>query len=346
MSEFENELTGSRNWLDSDNATTLFEVGQELAELVEFAVAKSKQEMKRQMVTRDEVYHKLLSLPSNPPPQGIFRDWVDFINGLPRTIAGLISSRRVSLRPLLAYIGARTNEAIDFRRYEHVILDEAQDIYPIQWETLGRLGNPGGWTIFGDLNQRRTDHTYGAWEPISDLLGFGGDGIGHPINVLDIGYRSTSQIMKFADQLLPRSERKIFSIQQDGERPKVVRVTKKDEIQQVVLREVSELIERVESGTVAIIATTLDPISKQLTKNGWRKNAVGNSWRKDEKAIQLFLPDRARGLEFDGVVVLEPANFPENLGRSGVLYTALTRANKFLTIVHSRALPRGMKREV
>ena len=51
----------------------------------------------------------------------------------------------------------------------------------------------------------------------------------------------------------------------------------------------------------------------------------------------------ARGLEFDGVVVVEPADFPENLGKHGRLYTALTRANKELTVVHSRPLPKAIR---
>ncbi|RWR25209.1 hypothetical protein D8Y24_03210, partial [Agrococcus lahaulensis] len=51
----------------------------------------------------------------------------------------------------------------------------------------------------------------------------------------------------------------------------------------------------------------------------------------------------ARGLEFDGVVVVEPAEFPENYGRQGVLYTALSRANRLLTVVHHKALPKELR---
>jgi hypothetical protein len=51
----------------------------------------------------------------------------------------------------------------------------------------------------------------------------------------------------------------------------------------------------------------------------------------------------ARGLEFDGVVVVEPGDFPENLGKQGRLYTSLTRANKELTVLHSNPLPKALK---
>jgi DNA helicase-2/ATP-dependent DNA helicase PcrA len=346
IAEFENELTGLKTWEGSVEANRLIDVSQELAEIVEFAISRTKSVTKRSYVSRKEVYKTLLDLPANPPAQGLYRDWVDYINGLPRSLSSLNSKRDLSLRPLLAYIGVRTSSTLNFKQFEHVVLDEAQDVYPIQWETLGRLGNPGGWTIVGDLNQRRTDHTYGSWEVVSDLLGLESDDMKPPITVLKVGYRSTSQIIKFADQLLPRNERVIQSVQQSGEKPKVIRETKVTEIPQRVLRETFEMIERVNGGTVAIITVLLDPISKLLVRGGWRKNAVGNSWEEGNRTIQLLTPDQARGIEFDGVVVTEPADFPENLGRSGVLYTSLTRANRLLTVVHNRALPRGMKREV
>ena len=51
----------------------------------------------------------------------------------------------------------------------------------------------------------------------------------------------------------------------------------------------------------------------------------------------------ARGLEFDGVVVVEPADYPENVGRLGLLYTSLTRATKELVVVHTKPLPKNLR---
>lgn len=61
-------------------------------------------------------------------------------------------------------------------------------------------------------------------------------------------------------------------------------------------------------------------------------------------ALTVLAPDQARGLEFDGVVVVEPEQFPMNLGRHGVLYTSLTRATRELVIVYSRPLPGDLAR--
>lgn len=101
---------------------------------------------------------------------------------------------------------------------------------------------------------------------------------------------------------------------------------------------------RVSAGTVAIITISPTAARGALTRRGWKAD-VGDpfTWRNDARTLKLLPPERARGLEFDGVVVVEPADFPENVGRQGTLYTALTRANRLLTVVHHKPLPRGMK---
>ena len=60
--------------------------------------------------------------------------------------------------------------------------------------------------------------------------------------------------------------------------------------------------------------------------------------------VTVIDPDEARGLEFDAVIVVEPADFPQNYGRQGPLYTALTRPNRELAIVHAKPLPDALRR--
>jgi DNA helicase-2/ATP-dependent DNA helicase PcrA len=78
-------------------------------------------------------------------------------------------------------------------------------------------------------------------------------------------------------------------------------------------------------------------------KRGWKRGTQQHSWTLDGRTIIVLHPDQARGLEFDGAVVVEPSEFPVNFGRQGVLYTSLTRANKELAIVHSKRLPKGLR---
>ena len=83
-------------------------------------------------------------------------------------------------------------------------------------------------------------------------------------------------------------------------------------------------------------------MTTSLLKAGWRRADHGN-WREDSRELALRTPETARGIEFDGVVVVEPGEFPKNLGRVGALYTSLTRANRELCIVHFAPLPDALR---
>ena len=92
----------------------------------------------------------------------------------------------------------------------------------------------------------------------------------------------------------------------------------------------------------------LNEIQSLCLKAGWRQ-AEGDPWTLHHPSshsrgqLRLARPVFVRGLEFDGVVVVEPADFQKNLGRHGSLYTALTRANQKLVVVYSKALPKDLK---
>lgn len=75
-----------------------------------------------------------------------------------------------------------------------------------------------------------------------------------------------------------------------------------------------------------------------------RKSFDMRLWIYNGTEVAVLQPDSARGLEFDAVVVVEPADFPSNYGRQGPLYTALTRANRELVVVHSKPLPVSLRR--
>ena len=71
----------------------------------------------------------------------------------------------------------------------------------------------------GDLNQRRSDHTFGSWKQVFELLAIPyGD---PPICRLDRGYRSTRPILRFANRLLPAAQRSVRALQEDGPEPVV-----------------------------------------------------------------------------------------------------------------------------
>ena len=316
-------------------------VSLDLARLVDIALHNSKANVGDEAPQPEDVYSELVWLRHEPPQDGLDAEWAQYLRQLPQDLKELKKRRTRAYLGLLAYIGARTMHTAE---PGHVIVDEGQDIHPIEWEILGRLGNVGGWTILGDLNQRRTDHTFNSWDDVAQLLAIEDDTGRAPVRVLENGYRSTAQIIRFANQLLPARDRKLFSLQQSGEHPVVHRAGSVKNLFVDAANAALELMGKVNGGTVALIGPELDGVREFLKKRGWQSEPGDlNSWRKDDAVLRVLPPDRARGLEFDAVVVVEPGAFPENLGRQGVLYTALTRANRFLTVIHHRALPKGMK---
>lgn len=319
------------------------DVDSKLARLVDEAYRKSRDNLdgaERLEVT--SVYAELIRLLQDPPAEGLDPEWVSFLREMPTTFEEMKPGRDRRYRGLMAYIGARVERYTP--NIGHIIVDEAQDVHPIEWEALGRIGNAGGWTILGDLNQRRNDHTFSSWDHIAQLLAIEREDGEAPVQVLERGYRSTAQIIQFANRLLPSKQRTLYSLQQDGEAPTVTRVPSAANLIPEAVVAIEALCERVARGTVGVIAMDPTNLQKAIVKRGWKRDRTDPlAWRKDAMLVRIMPPERARGLEFDGVLVIEPAEFPENVGRKGVLYTALTRANRYLVVMHHRALPRGIK---
>ena len=245
--------------------------------------------------------------------------------------------------PLLAFITWEIAHHIELTNIEHIIVDEAQDVTEIEWFLLQAI-NEGvrAWTILGDLNQRRSDHTHASWEKIFEVLTVDVD---TPIRRLKRGYRSTKPILEYANRLLPKDQRSFDAFQHGGVAPSVVSARAK-ELGSAVTAEVDRLIANHPTGTVAVISVQPDHVRKALRGKGWA--AVSNDrkhWEHNGTEVTVVEPDSARGLEFDAVIVVEPADFPTNYGRQGPLYTALTRGNRELSVVHSKALPDPLRRK-
>ena len=247
--------------------------------------------------------------------------------------------------PLMAQITLAFQPIPFTDQVTHLLIDEAQDISPIEWNVLEQYLRPGGrWTLVGDTNQRRSDATYASWAHISDHLGLGdGDDALRP-TVLRRGYRSTTPILQFADKLLPVSERGATSIQVEGPKPSVEYVAAVGALFSKSIDSAQRLMKKYPDGSVAIITVDPGPLIQVLGKQGWRRGETLNIWARDGDVLRVFVPESARGLEFDGVVVVEPGAFPENLGREGQLYTSLTRANRELAVLWHRDLPDALRR--
>ncbi len=341
MPDLLEELAGLARSAEPTESVSYMDVDQDLARLVDEALKRAKNNIGEERLEAADVYAELMFLLDKPPNGVLEGEWARYLRGLPKTYADIKRDRARRHRGLLAYIGVRTARTTN---PGHVIIDEAQDVSPIEWEVLGRLGNRGGWTILGDLNQRRTDHTFSSWDEVARILAIEDEDGLAPVRVLERGYRSTAQIIAFANQLLPREDRKLYSMQQGGQVPSVVKVAKGQKVVDEALSAAIDLLGKVGRGTVAIIGSDQRAITARLSSLDWKTVSAGSSiWTDGARELRVLIPQRARGLEFDAVVVVEPADFPVNVGRQGVLYTALTRANRLLTVVHGKPLPGGLK---
>src|SRR5947208_501726 len=179
---------------------------------------------------------------------------------------------------------ARTLVAGAPRTYGHVIVDEAQDLSPMQLLAISRRAIDGSLTILGDVAQATGPVVYGRWQELEPFL----PDVEVTIEELRHAYRVPGEIMDFAlpllDLIAPGAEPPL-AYRQGGAPPKPVRV--------------------------------------------------------DEMSVPVLTPRESKGLEFDHVVVVEPALIVEEGGGSGLreLYVALTRPTQTLVVVHARPLP-------
>lgn len=264
--------------------------------------------------------------------------WSTYLSALPayRHALGLRAHS-----PLLAYIQWEVSPPADLAGITHIIIDEAQDVTPLGWLLLDEINIEDRWTVLGDLNQRRSDHTPARWPEILDLIAIEED---TAVFELAIGYRSTRPILEFATRLLPRGQRAVNAFQQDGPDPTVEKV-RSAEVGDAVTAHVERLLAAYPLGTVAVIGPDTAAVRKSLRSRGWAGSMHDLSpWEREGREVSVLDPDSARGIEFDAVVVVEPADFKQNRGHQGPLYTALTRPNRELVVVHAKALPDALRR--
>jgi DNA helicase IV len=222
-----------------------------------------------------------------------------------------------------AVLGARP------RRYGHIVVDEAQDLSAMALRMLLRRGARfPSMTILGDLAQSTAPGGQASWDDVLAVLGRPDDML---YAELDIGYRVPGQILDVANLLLPDAGVAVAaarSARRTDDEPRFVTVDD-DGLAAAVVDVVTERAER--HPTVGVIAPA--ELHPALLAAGL---PVGEALA---APVSLITPPESKGLEFDAVVVVEPAMVAA-AGPPGVrlLYVAMTRAVQHLTVVQSEPL--------
>ena len=333
LRQFNSQIRGSVD-------ATYFEVSHDLGAFVDAAAfelqANGDLTSARSQTERTRlIYEAVKANRANGVDLAGDQDDIDSLRALPPWKVAITLTKYL---PLITQCSVSHNPIKTFR-FDHIIVDEAQDVRPLEWRLLATRNRSNAWTVLGDMNQRRTDHSYTSWDSLVTDTEIVADVKSFVPSTFVRGYRSTAQIMTFANHLLPRGERKMENIQEQGPKPVLLKSSAKDLNQKVVSAAIN-LVDKYPEGTVAIIIPVVAKLKEYLLKDGWTQNSQDKRyWNKSKDTFSVVPPDVARGLEFDGVVVVEPKDFPKNLARQGSLYTSLTRANKELTIVHSQGMP-------
>ncbi|MER5833576.1 UvrD-helicase domain-containing protein [Streptomyces sp. NPDC002130] len=202
--------------------------------------------------------------------------------------------------------------------YAHVIVDEAQDLTPMQWRMVGRRGRHATWTVVGDPAQSSWSDPDEAAQARDEALGT------RPRRrfELTVNYRNPAEIAELASKVLALAMPGSVSpkaVRSTGVEPRFTVV--EDTLGATVRDEAARLLERVD-GTVGVVVAMQrrEEARRWLAGLGDRVVALGSL--------------EAKGLEYDATVVVSPAEIAdESPAGLRVLYVALTRATQQLTVV-------------
>jgi DNA helicase IV len=224
---------------------------------------------------------------------------------------------------------------IEDDRYAHVLVDEAQDLTPMQWRMVGRRGRSATWTIVGDAAQS-------SW-PVPEesaaarVRAIEGKEL-HEFH-LSTNYRNSAEIYQYAAAYAER-------VGLDADLPTAVRSTgvlprevpAGDDLATTVREQLSEIAAQV-AGTVGVVVPTSRRGEVASWLAGWPEladdapHATTPAAAGDDRIVVLTGVD-TKGLEFDGIVVVDPdAIEAESPTGRATLYVVLTRATQLLTLV-------------
>jgi DNA helicase IV len=220
-----------------------------------------------------------------------------------------------------------------FRRFGHVVVDEAQNLTPMELRMTVRRARGQSLTILGDLSQRTADAGVSSWEAVLSEAGVGE----HAVSELNISYRVPNDFLALAGALLPPGAPTPRGVR-DAPFPAVAVET--DAVGATAARLAARFAEEVGSVGVVTPHECMDAVRAALTDfvDATGGVALGSG-------INLIDLHVAKGLEFDAIVVVEPAAILAERPDGGVggLYTALTRSTRALAIVHAQPLPEALR---
>lgn len=222
--------------------------------------------------------------------------------------------------------------------FGHMVVDEAQELSPMQWRVLVRRNPLRSFTIVGDIAQASAASSASGWsEALAPHLGER-----WRLEELTVNYRTPARVAEVAEAVAAEHDLRVTHSRavREGEWP--VFVTTGDDAVALAVAAVRR-DRQLGRGTVAVVgvASSIPSIVSALSAEFGTEVGVGA--RGLSRAIAVLAPSDVKGLEFDAVVVVEPSDIVDEHARgASALYVAMTRPTQRLHVVASRELPAGI----
>ena len=254
----------------------------------------------------------------------------------------LLDDARDALGPTPGRNG-KIDETDEIRTYGHIVIDEVQDLTPMQLRMATRRSLNGSMTIVGDIAQATGPLAPARWAEVLEHLPER-----RPSRVigLSVGYRIPGQIMELANRVMAVATpglRSPQSVRVGDEPPRIVRAESPALLGDTVIAEVRRLATDLPAGSIGVVTPDhlLDELSAQFERAGVEHGSATMTGL--DSGVTLVPVSVVKGLELDAVIVVEPSlvvsGQPHGLR---ALYVALTRATQRLSVVHAEDLPTAM----
>lgn len=256
--------------------------------------------------------------------------------------AALLDEARFLLGPRPRKSG-KVDETDEIRTFGHIVVDEVQDLTPMQLRMVTRRSLSGSMTVVGDIAQATGPLAPNDWKDVLEHL----PSRKTPRIVgLSVGYRIPAQIMELADKVMHVATpglRAPRSVRDGDEVPVITAVESADALHEAVITRARVLLQQAGGGRTAIICPDdmVDQMSSALEAASvphGRAQAAGL-----DENLSIVPASLAKGLELDDVIVVEPsAIVADDAQGLRLLYVTLTRSTRSLTVVHRMPLPDAM----
>ncbi|HUY43933.1 MAG TPA: UvrD-helicase domain-containing protein [Acidimicrobiales bacterium] len=266
--------------------------------------------------------------------------------------------RAAALREAQRFATAQSTELdeAEFVTYGHIVVDEAQDLSPMELRVLKRRDLTGSITIVGDMGQATTASSSASWDAVLEVL----KPRRAPTRVdLTVSYRTPEEVLEFAAPTLAVAAPDLTPprpVRRAGARP-IIESVSGEHFASTLVAATRREIAAVTPGRVAVIVSEA---SREATLRILHEGGLDAVDPRDFESkglsadLVVLAAEGANGLEFDAVVVVEPGQIGERgATRAGemtprglrTLYVALTRPTRRLAIVACRALPMTLEVE-